>query len=80
MASKPQATLADPVHPRMDQKVRPGDFVTPVAGYPTIYQILRLETDGLMRVRGQNWPSGYSALVAISDMRPISTLLAREPL
>ena len=39
----------------------PGDFVTTVTGYPVLYEVLSLETDGLVRVRGVNWAPGYTA-------------------
>ena len=48
---------------------RPGDLVMTAAGYPTLYEVLRVEPDGLLRVRGNNWASGYSVLVNAHDVR-----------
>ena len=48
---------------------RPGDLVMSAAGYPTLYEVLRVEPDGLLRVRGNNWASGYSVLVRAQDLR-----------
>lgn len=48
---------------------RPGDLVMTAAGYPILYEVLRIEADGLLRVRGNNWASGYSVLVNAHDVR-----------
>ena len=56
---------------------RPGDLVTTVAGYPVLYEVLSLETDGLVRVRGVNWAAGYSAMVGAQEIRPVTSILAR---
>ena len=58
-------------------KFGPGDFVTTVAGYPVLYEVLSLEADGLLRVRGVNWASGYSAVVRSQEVRPVTSLLSR---
>jgi hypothetical protein len=59
------------------QAYRPGDLVTTVAGYPVLYEILSLETDDLVRVRGMNWAAGYSAMVGSREIRPVTSILAR---
>jgi hypothetical protein len=59
--------------------VRPGDLVTSRSGYPILYEVLTVETDGLLRVRGLNWAPGYSAVVAGQDVRPVTGLLTNTP-
>ena len=56
---------------------KPGDFVTTVAGYPVLYEVLNVDRDGLVRVRGVNWAAGYSAVVAPRDIRPVTSILSR---
>ena len=55
----------------------PGDFVTTVTGYPVLYEVLSLEKDGLVRVRGVNWAPGYTAMVRRLEVRPVSRILSR---
>jgi hypothetical protein len=55
----------------------PGDFVTTVAGYPVLYEVLSLESDGLVRVRGVNWAPGYTAVVSAREVRPTTRILSR---
>ena len=54
---------------------RPGDLVTSRSGYPVLYEILSLHDDGLLRVRGLNWAPGYSAVVDMDDVRPVTGIL-----
>ncbi len=54
---------------------RPGDFVTTVTGYPVLYEVLAVDSDGLVRVRGVNWAAGYSAMVGPRDIRPVTAIL-----
>jgi hypothetical protein len=56
---------------------RPGDFVTTVTGYPVLYEVLSIERDGLVRVRGVNWAPGYSAVVGAPEIRPVTHILTR---
>jgi hypothetical protein len=58
--------------------VRPGDLVTTRSGYPILYEVLTVETDGLLRVRGLNWAPGYSAVVALQDVRPVTGILGNS--
>lgn len=55
---------------------RAGDLVTTVTGYPVLYEVLSVETDGLVRVRGVNWAAGYSAMVGLKEIRPVTSILA----
>jgi len=54
---------------------RAGDLVTTVTGYPTLYEVLHVQPDGLLRVRGNNWAQGYSALVDRRQVRPSIKIL-----
>jgi hypothetical protein len=65
-------------HPRW-AKVRPGDLVTTRSGYPILYEVLTVELDGLLRVRGLNWAPGYSAVVDGQDVRPVTGILGAMP-
>ncbi len=56
---------------------RPGDLVTTVTGYPVLYEVLSLERDGLVRVRGVNWAPGYTAVVRAQEIRPVTHILTR---
>ncbi len=54
-----------------------GDLVTPRSDtYPTLYEVLRVEVGGLLRVRCLKWAPGYSALVSADAVRPVSRILA----
>ncbi len=54
-----------------------GDLVTTRQdSYPTLYEVLRVEVNGLLRVRCLNWAPGYSALVSADAVRPVSQILA----
>ena len=54
---------------------RPGDLVTTVTGYPVLYEVLNVDGEGLVRVRGVNWDAGYSAVVGARDIRPVTSIL-----
>ena len=60
-------------HPR--SSYRPGDLVIPVQGYPILYEIIRLESDCLVRVRGVDWPGGYTVVISVQEVRPIARIL-----
>ncbi|MEP7359075.1 MAG: hypothetical protein ABI847_17625, partial [Anaerolineales bacterium] len=60
----PEPAPARSSSPRAPRRAfNPGDFVTTVAGYPVLYEVLSLEADNLVRVRGVNWAPGYTAIV-----------------
>jgi hypothetical protein len=56
---------------------RNGDLVTTVTGYPVLYEVLNVDREGLVRVRGVNWAAGYSAMVGTRDIRPVTSILNR---
>lgn len=67
---KDPAELSGPYHA--------GDLVTTRSdSYPMLYEVLRVEVNGLLRVRCLNWALGYSALVSADVVRPVSRILAR---
>jgi hypothetical protein len=57
---------------------RPGDLVATRTGYPTLYEVLSAECDGILRVRGLNWAPGYSANVSSDEVRPVTSSLAKR--
>jgi hypothetical protein len=67
---------SQPTSRQARQQYRPGDLVTTVTGYPVLYEVLSVETDGLVRVRGVNWAAGYSAMVGLKEIRPVTSILA----
>ena len=79
MKSTMPAIAADTVdHPRWVNP-RPGDLVTTRSGYPVLYEVLCVETDGLLRVRGLNRTPGYSAVVDSQAVRPVTGILGASP-
>ena len=75
-----RSILATNVSPTVDRarwvSARPGDLVTTRSGYPILYEVLTVEADGLLRVRGLNWAPGYSAVVDAQDVRPVTGILS----
>ena len=51
-----------------------GDLVVARSGYPTLCEVLAVECNGLLRVRGLEWPPGYNVTVAAQDFRPVAGL------
>lgn len=58
-------------------RYHPGDFVTTAGGYPVLFEVLTVDSDGLLRVRGLNWAAGYSATISAEDVRPITGILSQ---
>lgn len=58
--------------------LKPGDLALPVFGHSLLYQVLAVHDNGMMTVRGLDWPPGYTAVVKASDFRPGSGRLFRE--
>jgi hypothetical protein len=54
---------------------RPGDVVMTTTGYPSLYEVMRVEPDGLLRVRGNNWEPGYTSTVSPGEVRPVNQIL-----
>ena len=40
-----------------------------------VEEVLNVDRDGLVRVRGVNWDAGYSAMVGSRDIRPVTSKL-----
>jgi hypothetical protein len=57
---------------------RAGDLVATRVGYPTLYEVLSVERDGILRVRGLNWEPGYSANISSAEVRPVTRSLADD--
>jgi hypothetical protein len=56
---------------------RPGDLVLPVNGYPLLCEVVRVETDGLIRIRGAGWSFGYTVLARAEDYRTATGRLSQ---
>ena len=78
MTTATAPTASESVERTRRANVRPGDLVTTRSGYPILYEVLTVETDGLLRVRGLNWAPGYSAVVALQDVRPVTGILGNS--
>jgi hypothetical protein len=78
MVTEPHSgTIARPSNadPR---RYSPGDLVVQRGGeYPLLCEVILLQPDGLLRVRGLDWAAGYSALIDPQDVRPVSAIAAR---
>ena len=59
-------------------RYRPGDLVVSARGYPTLFEVISVCDDGLLRLRGVNWAAGYSVLVPPEGVRPTSGILHGE--
>lgn len=75
MTSTVAAPIAETTERPRRTSPRPGDLVTTSTGYPILYEVLTVEPEGLLRVRGLNWAPGYSAVVSSQDVRPVTGLL-----
>ena len=76
-------SYSSPLSPESDSQrqsfsYRPGDLVVSANGYPTLYEVIAICEHGQLRLRGVNWASGYSALVAAGAVRPTSAILHDE--
>ncbi len=70
-------SVSDHAGPRRRPKFRPGDLVVARSGYRTLFEVICVEDDSTLRVRGLNWASGYSALIAAEEVHPATSILTR---
>ena len=49
-----------------------GDLVINRTGHPMVQEVIGVRDDGLLRVRGLDWAPGYSALIALTELRPVT--------
>ena len=56
---------------------QPGDLVLPSTGYPQLCEVVRIEPDGLIRIKGLQWAPGYTVLVHPRDYRLVTGRLSR---
>lgn len=68
-------TSATSDHRPQRARFRPGHLVSTRTGYPTLYEVICVHEDGLLRVRGLNWAPGYSALIDAETVRPVTGAL-----
>lgn len=74
MVSLPRKSSSDPRQAALPH-FRVGDLVVSRSeSYPTLCQVIALTPDGYVRLRGLDWPPGYTALVPAGDVRPVSVL------
>ncbi len=58
------------------RRFKPGDLVVPIRGHPLLCEVLSVEEGGPIRIRGLEWPSGYSVLVRAEDYRLVTGRLS----
>ncbi len=78
MVSETSHALPEAGVRRLPIRYRPGDLVVSRDGYPTLYEVICICSDGLLRLRGVDWAVGYSALVAADQVRPAPGILHEE--
>ena len=78
MVNETSRALPEPGDRRLPIRYRPGDLVISHDGYPTLYEVISVSDDGLLRLRGVDWAAGYSAVVAADRVRPTSGILHDE--
>ena len=78
MANETVRSIQEPGGQRRPNRYRLGDLVISLNGYPTLYEVISVCDDGLLRLRGLDWAPGYSALVAAGTVRPTSGILHEE--
>lgn len=44
--------------------------------YPILLEVVQVEAEGWLRVRGLDWPAGYSAVLASHEVRYITSILS----
>jgi hypothetical protein len=70
------ASTPEPTERRPDVAwFRPGDLVATRDGYPTLYEVVSVDPEGLLRVRGLNWQPGYSAVIDAASVRLVTGAL-----
>lgn len=78
MSTESSPALPESGGRRPDIRYGPGDLVISRSGYPTLYEVISVCDDGLLRLRGVDWAPGYSARVAAEEVRPTSAILRDE--
>jgi len=77
--SAAEQTLSKPASPRRPSRlnINVGDLVVTKNGYPILYEVIDVQDDNVLRVRGLNWAPGYSALVSAQEIRLSTGILSR---
>jgi hypothetical protein len=75
MSTETSTSLPDPSARRPHFRYRAGALVVAASDLPTLYEVISVSDDGLLRLRGVNWLRGYSALIAAEGVRPTSAIL-----
>ena len=54
-----------------------GEFIASERNtYPILLEVIQVEADGWLRVRGLDWPAGYSAVLASHQVRYVTSILS----
>jgi len=56
----------------------PGDWVVSKNGAPIVCEVLNVEANGVLLVRGLDWSPGYSAYIRAEEVSPVSRYGGRE--
>ena len=53
-----------------------GDLVVPQSGYPQLCEVIMVESETLIRIRGLDWSPGFTVLVPFEAYRPVTGRLS----
>jgi hypothetical protein len=60
---------------RVRTMYRVGDVIASQRNtYPVLLEVMQIEDQGLLRVRGLDWPAGYSAVLTSDEVRYVSSI------
>jgi hypothetical protein len=62
--------------PRPKCRFHVGDLVVPTSGYPQLCEVMMVEAESLIRIRGLEWSPGYTVLVRFEAYRPVTGRLS----
>jgi hypothetical protein len=51
-------------------------IASPRNTYPILLEVIQLEADGWLRVRGLDWPAGFTAVLPRDEVRYVTSILS----
>ena len=74
IANWPTSTAGDSRQQR--REFGRGELVVPASGYPVLCEVVAAETGGLVRIRGIDWPTGFTVLARAEEYRRVTGQLS----